>query len=321
METGSAIPAVKKSDNCCKKKGFMYSLNKYKYLYLLMVPGVIFFLIFSYIPMFGNIIAFQDMSSVGSGSFFSGNWVGFANFTKAFKDIDFISAFKNQLIINFVKLFVVFPCPILFALLLNEITKTRLKKVYQTIYTFPHFISWVIVFGLCYNILSDGGILNQLFTAVGIEKQDILTNTDKFRPLLYFTDMWKETGWSSIIYLAALAGINPEMYQSSAIDGANRRQQLLCITLPSIKGIISLMLILSVGSMMSSGFDQIMNLYNPSVYGVADIIDTYVFRTSIQGGQDFGYSAAIALFKGIINLIMLYSTNFIVKLLDEEGLF
>ncbi len=295
------------------------SLNKF--IYLMMLPGIIYFIIFCYVPMFGNVIAFQDMSSVGSGRFIGGDWVGLNNFARAFRDIDFLSAFKNQLIINAVKLIVVFPCPIILALMLNEVTNSKLKRIYQTIYTFPHFISWVIVFGLCYSIFSDSGIMNQLLTSMGMEKQDILINKDKFRGLLYFSDIWKEVGWSSIIYLAALAGINPELYQAASIDGANRWKQLLHVTLPGIKSIISLMLILTAGSMMSAGFDQIINLYNPSVYEVADIIDTYVFRSSIQGGQDFGYSAAIALFKGIVNLIMLYSANFIAKLMKEEGIF
>ena len=298
---------------------FSKAFYEYRYRYLLIIPGIIFFIVFCYLPMVGNIMAFENFSY--AKGIFKSEWVGLDNFKMALKDYLFLSAFKNQIIISFFKMFIVFPMPIILSLLLNQMMYLRMKRIYQTILTFPHFISWVIVFGIFYSLLSDSGVVNQILVAVGMEKQNILTSATMFRPLLYLSDIWKEVGWESIIYLAALTGINPELYQASSIDGANRWKQLIHVTWPGIQGLISLMFILNVGHMMSNGFYQILNLYNPMVYEVADTIDTYVFRTGIQGGAEFGYTTAIGLFKGVINLVLLYSANFIMKQLNEEGLF
>jgi putative aldouronate transport system permease protein len=286
--------------------------------YLLLLPAILYYIIFAYIPMYGVVLAFKsfkfNMGIVGSP------WVGFDNFRTLMTYSDFWVAFRNTIIISFGRLVFQFPVAIILALLLNEVLKSTMKRIFQTVFTFPHFISWVVLSGVLINLLGDSGIVNQMLVELGLPKIALLIDASAFRWLLFITDNWKEAGWGAIIYLAAISGINPEMYEAAYVDGANRWQQLRSITLPSIYSTISIMLILAVGGTMNGGFDQIFNLYSASVYNVAEIIDTLVYRLGFQVGTNYGLVTAIGLFKSVVGLIMLAGANYAVKKMGQEGL-
>ncbi len=302
--------------------GFRHTLAvaaKYRFLYLLVLPGIAFFLLFDYAPLYGIILAFKKfMYNKGiTGS----PWVGFANFQYIFKDSGFWNAVRNTIIISFGKLIIGFPAPIILALLLNELRREGVKRVFQSILYLPHFFSWVIVAGLVFNLFSaTSGAISRLVVQLGGSPLSILGNPAAFRPLVYATAVWKGAGWGTIVYLAAIAGISPELYESAYMDGAGRWQRMRYITLPSLSYAIFILLILDVGYLMEAGFDQIFNLYNPSTYPVGDIIDTYVYRLGVVMAR-YDRSTAIGLFKSVINCALLLGTNRIVKALGYEGLF
>ncbi|WP_028563327.1 ABC transporter permease [Paenibacillus pinihumi] len=294
------------------------SIIKNRYVYLLLLPTVLYFVLFQYVPMYGILLAFKEYKI--KAGILGSPWAGFDNFAQLIAQADFWQAFNNTIIISLGRILIEFPAAIILALLINEVTREKFKRVYQTVYTFPHFISWVIISGILLNFLGDSGVLNQLLVAFGFDKQAILTNPELFRPLLFISNMWKEVGWSAIIYMAAIAGINPELYEAAHVDGANRFQQLMAVTWPSIRGTAAILLILAVGQAMNGGFDQVFNLYNPGVYKTGDIIDTYVYRTAFSDGASFGVTTAIGLFKAVLNFALLYAANYIVKRLGGEGL-
>jgi putative aldouronate transport system permease protein len=294
------------------------AIVRYKYLYLLLVPGLIYLLVFCYLPMFGLVIAFQDYKTFG------GVWksplIGFGNFLYLLKNGQFLSALKNTFIISGYKIVFGFPVPIIFALLMNEIRSRGLKRSIQTILYLPHFLSWVIMFGLIFSFLTEFGPLNQLIGLFGGKPIFFLSDTRYFRTVVVVSDIWKEVGWSAIIYLAALAGIPPELYEAATIDGASRFKCILKISLPSILPTITIMLLLRIGGILNAGFEQILNLYNPSVFSVGDIIDTYVYRIGLLQTK-FGYSAAAGMFKSVIALILVLTTNYFISKTEQEGLF
>ncbi|MGO4269871.1 ABC transporter permease [Paenibacillus sp. TAF58] len=292
---------------------------RHKYFYLMVFPTVLFFLIFAYVPMYGVILAFKDFNySLG---IMNSPWNNFQNFRDVLGDQKFLHAFNNTLLISFGRLLIEFPIPILLAILLNEMRHRKLKRIYQTVFTFPHFISWVVLSGIITSILNDQGVLNQILQLFGWEKNTILIHDGSFLALLFTSNIWKEAGWSSIIYLAAIAGINPELYEAAAIDGATRYQQMKAITWPVIRTTAAILLILAVGGIMNGGFDQIFNLYNPAVYERSDILDTYVYRSAFVDSTGFGYSTTVGLLKSVINCFLLFGANYFVKhVLKEEGL-
>jgi putative aldouronate transport system permease protein len=295
-------------------------IARHKYFYLMVLPTVIFFLIFSYVPMYGVILAFKDFNySLG---ILNSPWNNFQNFHDVLSDPKFSRAFSNTLLISFGRLIIEFPIPILLAILLNEMRHTKLKRIYQTVFTFPHFISWIVLSGIITTILNDQGTLNQILQVFGFEKNTILINGDSFLGMLFASNIWKEAGWSSIIYLAAIAGINPELYEAASIDGANRFQQLKAVTWPVLRGTAAILLILAIGHIMSGGFDQIFNLYNPTVYERVDILDTFVYRSAFVDSTGFGYSTTVGLLKSVIDCLLLFVANFVVKhVFKEEGLY
>jgi len=311
-----SVELVKKSIS--KRSILWKAIVSYKYFYLLLLLPMLYYIIFAYLPMYGVTLAFKQFRY--DKGLFNSPWVGMQNVSMLINDQDFISAFKNTLTISLTKIMVCFPIPIILSLLLNEITKSKLKRIYQTIFTFPHFMSWVVVSGIVINLLSDKGTLNQLINLTGTNFSP-LTDSGIFRWVLYFSHSWKEMGWDCIIYLAALAGINPEMYEAANIDGARRLQLIRYITWPGISGTVAVMLILAIGMSMTGNFDQIFNMYNPSVYKVADIIDTYVYRQAFTLSSDFSYAAAVGLFKSVVSLILVITANNVTKrLFKEEGL-
>ncbi|MCL6457328.1 MAG: ABC transporter permease subunit [Gorillibacterium sp.] len=293
-------------------------IYKSRYLYILLLPTVLFYVLFQYVPMYGIVLAFKEFHI--KAGIMQSPWIGLDNFEALVKQSEFWRAFWNTIIISVGRMLLEFPTAIILALLLNEVAKEKMKKFYQTVYTFPHFISWVIVSGIMFNFLSTDGVFNQLLAFAGVDKQQFLTDPGLFRPILFLSSMWKEIGWSAIIYLAAIAGINPELYEAAYVDGANRFQQLKAITWPSIRGTAAILLILAVGNAMNGGFEQIFNLYNPGVYSTGDILDTYVYRSAFKDGSSFGVTTAIGLFKAVLNFVLLYSTNSVVKKLGGEGL-
>jgi len=294
-----------------KQAGLGKRILQSKEFYIMLLPVIIFYIVFSYVPMYGITLAFKDFNFVKG--IVGSPWNDFANFKKIFKSVDYWNAFGNTIWISAGRLIIEFPVPIILALLLNEISKSKLKRVYQTVLTFPHFLSWVVLGGIVINLLQDQGIINQLLSLLGLGKNSVLTNGNQFRILVFVSNIWKEAGWSTILYMAAIAGISPELYEAAKMDGANRFQQALHITWPCIMSTAIVLLILQIGSAMNGGFDQIFNLYNSSVYSKGDIIDTYVYRSAFQSSDGFGFSTAVGFTKSIINFALLYGTNKIIS--------
>lgn len=294
----------------------------YKYFYFLFLPALVLYIIFSYIPMYGAVLAFKDLNF--TKGILRSPWTdmhGMKHFYELLSDMEFKKAFSNTLIISLQRIIICFPIPIILSLLINEIQKNKLKRIVQTVLTFPHFISWVVVTGIISNLLSDAGVINEIILALGGEKIHLFTQASTFRGLLYSTDIWKEAGWGTIIYLAAISGVSIELYEAAIVDGAKRFQLVRYITWPAIKSVIGIMLILAIANIMNAGFDQIFNMYNAAVYDKADIIDTFVYRRTFITGLDFSSSTAIGLFKSVINFIMLFTGNAIVKRSTGKGIY
>ena len=290
-------------------------------LYLLLLPVLAWYLIFCYAPMAGIVLAFKDFSF--KGGILGSPWVGLQNFIKMFEDPLFFRAVKNTVIFSLGRIAFQMPCAILLAVALNEMRFKKSKKAIQTIVTFPHFISWVVLSGMLINLFGSTGVVNQILNAAGADSIAPITSAGSFRGFIWLSGIWKEVGWDSIIYLAAITSIDTGLYEAAAVDGANRLQRIWHVTLPGIRSTVCIMLILSVGSILTNGgFDQIFNLYSSPVYGVADTLDTYVFRESfITGGLDYGYTTAIGMFKSVIGIIMITACNKIVTKAGESGLF
>jgi ABC-type polysaccharide transport system, permease component len=272
--------------------------------------------------MYGAILAFKDLNF--AKGILRSPWTsmhGMKHFYDLLSNMEFQRAFINTLIISFGRIIFEFPVPIVLTLLINEIRGNKLRRIVQTAFTFPHFVSWVVISGIFFNLFSDSGVVNEIIAACGGQKVGILSQPSSFRALLYITNNWKEAGWSTIIYLATISGINPSLYEAAIVDGANRFQLARFITWPAIKSVIGVMLILTISRLMNAGFDQIFNLYNPAVYGKAEIIDTYIYRRTFMLGLDFATSTAIGLFKSVINVIMLVLGNTIVSKATGKGIY
>ena len=328
-----ALSAQARMTPAASAAGLGARLERYKYFYILLLPAVLFYFVFNYVPMYGIVLAFKHYrfntpSALGDlpllsyvGQFMNMKWVGLQWFEMLWARPDFWRAFRNTLLISFYRILFGFPAPIILALLMNEVRRTGVKRVYQTVYTFPHFLSWVLVAGVLFGILSTNGALNQLIATLGGSKSQFLTDTSLFRGLLVSTEIWKSVGWGSIIFLAAIAGIDPQLYEAATIDGAGRWKSMLHITWPGITTTAVILLILQVGNILNAGFDQILNMMNPAVYEVADIIDTYVFRMSFWDPKNFGFTTAVGLFKSVINFVLLLAANWGARLLGQQGLF
>ena len=295
------------------------SIKEHRYIYLLVLPSLVYLIIFYYLPIYGIQLAFKDYN-IAKGIWGS-QWVGLRHFKLLMADSDFWFAFRNTIVISLQRLAVSFPIPIILAIVLNEVREGAFKRVLQTIYTFPHFLSWLVISGIILNIFSSAGVINNFLAMLGFERQMFLAQPALFRPLLYFLANWKESGWSAIIFLATISGINPELYEAAIVDGANRWHKIIHITWPSIATTVVILFILSLGGVMDAGFDQIFVLQNPLVREVADIIDTYLYRITFDSAPDFGFSAAIGLFRSLINFILLYVSNFLVKRVVGWSLF
>ena len=288
-----------------------------KWLYLLLLPGIVFLIIFRYIPIFGNVIAFMDYNPYDAAQT---TWVGLKHFQDLLTRPQFLQVFGNTLYISILKMVCGFPVPIILALMMNEMKNLKFKKVAQTLLYLPNFISWVVLAGLIMNMLDpDTGLVTGIINSITGEQVQVLTDTRYFVPMLVITDIYKGAGWGTIIYFAALSGIDPQLYEAAEIDGARKWKQMLHITLPSITPTIVVMLILSCNNIVNAGFDQIFMLYTALVYSVADIIDTYVYRIGIQNA-DYSFSTAAGLFKSVIAFVMILIVNTVAKKTGNEGI-
>ncbi len=299
------------------KNAFAY-LKKKKYLYILLIPCVVYFIIFNYIPMYGIIIAFKNFNF--AKGILGSEWIGFENFKYMFGLSDFYQVFWNSLYLGFLRMIFGFPIPILLALLLNEIKNRTYQRITQTVLYLPHFISWVVIGGIMVNFLSPSwGIVNIILKQLGSEPVFFMASEQWFRPLVLLSSIWKESGWGTIIYLAAIAGINTELYEAVKIDGANRLQSLWHITLPGIKSTIVVLLILRLGQIMGNGFEQIFVLQNPMNLNVSEVFETYTYRVGIVGGR-FSFATTVGLFTSVIGTIFLLASNKAASLLKEDGI-
>jgi putative aldouronate transport system permease protein len=289
------------------------------FLYLLILPGILYFLIFKYIPMWGVLIAFQNYSPYLG--FFQSEWVGWEHFERLFANTDFYRIFRNTMVINLLNLVFFFPLPIVLSLLLNEIRREWFKKTIQSIVYLPHFLSWVIIVGISFLMLSKtDGVLNHLLAFAGMQRMDFLTEPDYFWILLTLQSIWKEIGWGTVIFLAAIAGVDTQLYEAARMDGAGRLRQMWHVTLPAIRNVIIILLILRIGHIMDVGFEQIYLMMNGAVSEVAEVFDTYVYRVGVLQGE-FSYSTAVGLFKSVVGLVLVIGANKLAKKFGEEGVY
>jgi putative aldouronate transport system permease protein len=314
------LEPMRREQKIDKRRKFFRKLFVQKELQVMALLGIIWMIIFNYIPMYGIVIAFKKFNIIKPIS--SAPWVGFEYFKQFFSDESFWIIMKNTVGISFYKLVIGFPLPIIFALLLNEITSFRFKKIVQTISYLPHFLSWVILGGIMMTWLSDIGIVNDILMKLNVIKEPItyLGEPKYFWGIVVVSDIWKELGWSAIIYLAAIAGVDPEMYEAATIDGAGRFRKMIDITLPCIKGTIAILFILAVSALLNSNFDQILVLRNSLNASASDVIDVFVYRMGIQNAR-FSYATAVGLFKSVIAFILLFTANSVSKKLNGTGLY
>ena len=294
-------------------------MKRHKWMYLLMLPGIIYFIIFKYVPMAGLVISFQNYSPYLG--ILESEWVGLENFKTFFMNPDFKMLLVNTFSISILNLVFFFPMPILLALLLNEIKNKLVKKSIQTMIYIPHFISMVIVASITFTLLNtESGIINQIVYALTGEKLEFLADPKYFRWIIVIQNIWKETGWGMIIFLAALAGVDTQLYEAAQVDGAGNLRQMWHITLPAIKSTIIIMLIMKVGTLLNTGFEQIFLMKNSLNSSVAEVFDTYVYTLGITQGA-FSYSTAVGMFKSVVATIMVVTTNWICKKCGETGLY
>jgi putative aldouronate transport system permease protein len=312
-----------------RQKTFWQRLKEEKYLQVMAVCGIVWMLIFNYAPMYGILIAFKKnfyiTTPLFSKKFLLSPWAaqhGFHQFIAFFKDDEFWNVMTNTLGISLLKLFINFPLPIVFALLLNEVKSARFKKTIQTISYMPHFLSWVVLGGILTTWMGGSGLFNELLIKMGILQEGVtfLAYPEYFWGIAVLSDLWKELGWSAIIYLAAISGIDQEMYEAAKVDGASRWRQIWSITLPSIAGTVTIMFILAVGGLLNTNFDQIFVLWNPLNSDRSNVIDIYTYNTAMRAMR-YSYASAIGLFKSVFAFILLFIANQVTKKINDTSLF
>lgn len=295
-------------------------LKKYGFFYLMILPGIVYLIIFKYLPLAGLTIAFkQYQPSMGFSGIFTSEWVGLKHFQKFMGSYYFGQIMRNTLLISFTKFLLGFPFPIFIAIMLNDLKNKYFKKFAQTVCYMPNFMSWVVVSGIIVAIFSTDGAVNNVLNSMGKESISFLSRSDSFFQIIIASDVWKYAGWDSIIYSAAIMSIDPALYEAASMDGAGKLKQIWHITLPGISSVIAITLILRMGGILEAGFEQILMLYSPAVYDVADIIDTYVYREGLQMAN-YSFSTAVGLFKSVLAAIMVLITNFISNKVTGEGL-
>lgn len=301
------------------RNAFFAEMIRDRWLYLMVLPGVLYFIIFKYVPMYGLVMAFQDYKP--NLGFLQSHWVGLKHFQRFFGDPSFWILFRNTGLLAIYNIVFFFPLPIILALLLNEVRNEKFKGIIQTLVYIPHFFSWVIVVGIFYLLMTtEGGLINEfLFSLIG-KKFAFLQDPEWFRTMIVVQSIWKELGWGSIIFLAALAGVDLQLYEAARMDGAGRVRQLWHITLPAIRSTIVILLILRLGSFLDSGFEHIFLMLNASNREVGEVFDTYVYLKGMTQAQ-YSFSAAVGLFKSTIGLILVLGSNWLAKRFGEEGVY
>lgn len=301
-----------------KRVRLIRKIRNDRYLYLLILPGFLYFLLYKYLPMLGLVMAFQDYSPFLG--FLESPWVGLKHFRTLFDDAEALQVIINTLEISLLQILFAFPLPIILAILINELRHAFYKRLIQSLVYLPHFLSWVVVVAIFVVFLKTDGIVNNVLKMEGIGPVPFLTRPEWFKPLIVFQVIWKESGWGTIIILAALAGVNPQLYEAAVIDGANRWQQIWHITLPAIRSTIVILLILRLGSVMDTGFEQIFLMLNPFTMEVGNVLDTYVYFKGIQQG-DVSFATAVGMFKGLVGLILVVIANRLAKRFGEGGIY
>ncbi|HHV60704.1 MAG TPA: sugar ABC transporter permease [Clostridiaceae bacterium] len=316
--TSSSFTSGRSDEKLKKAKLFFRECKRHKGLLIMLIPGIAWFIIFKYIPMYGVTIAFKNYRILKG--ILGSPWAGFRHFERLFNSSQFGSVFWNTLILGIYRLIFVFPASIAFAILLNEITHLRFKKAVQTITYLPHFLSWVVVATFIHNILSPvNGVLNIILQFFGLGPYKFLMMPEIFRGILIISEIWKGMGWGSIVYLAAITGIDPQLYEAATMDGVTRIKQIWYITIPMILPVIVIMFLMKVGNIMEGGREQILNLYNPIVYRVGDVLDTYSYRVGLVD-FDYSYSTAVSLFQNVIGIIFLLVSNIFTRRVSDQGL-
>jgi putative aldouronate transport system permease protein len=297
----------------------MKRIWKHKVFYVFMLPGLIWFFLFSYVPLFGVQIAFRDF--MFSGGFTGSPWAGLKYFRQFFDFYQSFELIRNTILISMLKLLIGFPMPIILAIFLNEIPNVKFKKTVQTLSYLPYFVSWIVVVTLLQRLLSPyGGPLNDLLASLGMERVQFLYNTSWFYQIIVGSDIWKNIGWNSIIYMAAIAGIDQQLYEAARIDGASRFRQIWHVTLPGIRNIAVILFILSVGSLMSAGYEQLLLLNGPATDAIGNVLDVHVINSGIRQGR-ISYAAAVGLFQSVIALILILTVNRIARKVSDVSLF
>lgn len=300
-----------------KRIGYLKNIAQNPMLYLMAVPVIAYYIIFCYLPMYGVVIAFQDY--VPARGILNSNWVGLKHFASFFTSTYFPRLVRNTLEINIKELVFSFPVPILFALLLNEVRSTRFRRISQSITYMPHFISTVVICGLLVDFTKSSGVLTNLFVALGMDRVNMLSVPEYFQGLFIGSIVWQSFGWDSIIYFAALTGIDPMLYDAARVDGAGRFRQALHVTLPGIAPTIVILMLLRIGSMMSVSWDRIILLYNPLTYETADVLSSYVYRIGLTKMQ-YSFATAVGLFNSVVNIFLLISANKISSRVSDNSL-
>lgn len=300
------------------KRSFWGNLCYYKEYYLMLIPGILFFLVFCYGPMYGLVIAFQDYYPLKGVT--GSKMVGLKHFRALFTDPFFLSVLKNTIVISFYKLLVCFPAPILLCLALNEISNYRFKKIAQSVSYLPHFVSWVVVSGIIIEFLSPSrGPINILLQNLGMEPIFFVAEPKYFRGVLVLSDLWKSVGWGSIVYLAAVTSVDPTLYEAAEMDGAGRIKKIIHVMIPALAPIITVMFIMESGKILNDSFEQVYNFLTPSTYAVGDVISTFVYRMGIQKMQ-YSFTTAVDLFKNIISFMLVVMTNYIARKTNDYAL-
>ncbi|GBG08369.1 protein lplB [Paenibacillus agaridevorans] len=302
-----------------KPNDILRELYKNSWLYLMLIPGLVYFLIFKYWPMWGLVMSFQNFKPhLGiSGS----DWVGLEHFIRLFSEPQFFKLFRNTAVLALYNICFFFPIPIILALMLNEVRVELFKRSIQTVIYIPHFVSWVVIVGISYMFLTtEGGIINDLIAHFGFEKIPFLLSEEWFRTLITGQTIWKEAGWGTIIYLAALSGIDMQLYEAAKMDGANRWRQMWHITLPGIRGTIIILFILKMGDFLDVSFEQVFLVLNTMNREVGEVFDTYVYTKGLTQAQ-YSYSAAVGVFKSVFALVLVLGTNWLAKKAGEEGIY
>ncbi len=290
-----------------------------RYLYLLLLPGLVYFVVYRYVPMLGLVIAFKEFNPFLGIQ--ESPWVGLKHFRTIFADAEVLRVLRNTLLISLLQIVFAFPVPLILALMLNELRQQVYKRVVQSVIYLPHFLSWVVVIGIVTIFLRGEGVINKVLTSVfGHAPLPFLTHPGFFLPLVILEVIWKEAGWGTVLFLAALSGVDPTLYEAAVIDGANRWRRIWHITLPAVRGVIVILLILRLGHVLDSGFEQIFLMLNPFNMDIGNVLDTYVYFKGIQQA-DYSFAAAVGIFKGVVGLVLVVGANRLVKRFGAEGLY